>query len=162
MHLFISMNSNYGRAKIYIFFVNFKMKPLKHQETMQNKSDPNFWQDLRPNTLTMHFLFNASNACKNVHICCLFFQIWCKWFLNLNKNTICKWKINKSTSKGYRKLVVMLKILLQCLFKNLNPKLTYESRSSNEHRSKENTKTKWNQYRTLLYLIIPIGCTSQL
>jgi hypothetical protein len=57
---------------------------------------------------------------------------------------------------------VMLKIPLQCLYKNLNPKLTYEIGSSNEHQSQEDKKTKCNQYKTLPDLIRYVGCTSQL
>jgi hypothetical protein len=92
----------------------------------------------------------------------LFFQILCKMFLNLNKNIICKWKTNKSTSNECSQLLVMLRSTLQCLYNNLNPKFTYKGGSSNEHQSQEGKQTKWNQYWMVLDQIRYVGCTTQL
>jgi hypothetical protein len=56
----------------------------------------------------------------------------------------------------------MLKTTLQCLYKKLNPKLTYKDGSSNEDQLQEGKQTKYNKNGTLPYLIRSIRCTSQL
>jgi len=112
-----------GKRDIFICTLQNEISNTK--QPCKQKTNPNLTKIQTKHFTNAPFVPNASKAHKYAQFFLYIFENVMQNFLNLIKNTICKQKTNKPASKGCRKLVVMLKIPLQCLYENLTQNLLW-------------------------------------